>query len=186
MRRAVAVAFSSALWMLSGCAIPNDRSPVALNQTVASTSTSTTLGRPGSDSSRLTIYLIGPDGLLVARLRPDPSTTVATAVQDLLAGPTDTETADGLTSALPSGTRLEHARVTGSTAVLDFNESLASSSGKEQLLAFAQIVLTAVAVKGITHIEISVAGQTVNAPEPNGTLAEGPVNGLVYAGLLEG
>ena len=177
---------SSVLWMVSGCAIPNDRSPVTLDQTTASTSTSTTLGFPRTDSTRLSIYLIGPDGRLVARVRPDLTNAVAAAVQDLVAGPTDAETAAGLTSALPGGTRLQHVRVAGDTALLDFNESLASSSGKEQLLAFAQIVLTAVAVKGISKVEISVAGQPVNAPEPDGTLAQGPVNGLVYASLLEG
>jgi spore germination protein GerM len=166
---------------LGGCAIPDQRTPVAIRTSATTTSSSTTLA--GEPARTVTAVFLVHAGRLVTverRTRPD----LDAVITHLLSGPTTAELSRGLTTAIPTGTTLESASVTGTTAALAFNNALGSISGQEQLLAFAQIVVTATARSGVDRVQIAIGGQVVNAPLADGTLAQRPVGRADYATFL--
>lgn len=185
--RAPAASIATALALtlgLSACSIPDQSRPDVIGPVPSTTQPPAVVKAATPTSAHVTTFLVGNDAHLVAVRRSDPYDGLNVAVGELLAGPTSGEVAKGLTSAIPVGTKLSYSNISGSTADLDFSSELASVSGHEQLLAFAQIVETAVSIPGITFVRVSVAGQVVNAPEPDGTLAQGPVTGSDYSSLL--
>ncbi len=187
-RRPVLWAGLGALLLAAGaCGVPTQKSPVAIGNPTSSAPTTSTLpttvtGPGGSAVSTVTVYFVRAN----ARLVPVTLTGAGLpgAVDLLLAGPTRSEIAAGIESALPAGTRLLSATRSGALARLDFTSTLASVSGQEQLLAFGQIVATATSVPGVGSVQVTVTGQDVNAPLPDGSLATGPVTRADYASLL--
>lgn len=170
--------------ILTACAVPDQSQPdiITGSHPVGRPSA---VSHPGSPAAvRISVYLVNSSNQLAAVTRPDSTAGLSTAINALLAGPTGQEQSAGLSSAIPVGTTLKSVRQSGSTADLDFSDALASVSGKEQLLAFAQIVVTADSLTQVDRVRISIAGQEVNAPEPNGTLAQGPVTKSDYASLV--
>lgn len=181
-----AVLSAGAAVLLGGCAIPDQRSPVQISGAGLASPPSTVASDGSPVGARIAVYFVGSDNSLVSEPRSDPSGRLPVAMADLLAGPSSGEVAAGTSSALPSGTRLLSARVSKGTANLDFNSVLTSLTGHEELLAFAQIVATATSVPGVAAVQIAVEGKAVNAPKPDGTLAQRPVTRADYASLLSG
>jgi spore germination protein GerM len=174
--------FIAAAIALAGCGIANQASPVAIGNAAPSTTAPAQPPAPASTAAA-TLYFVSASNQLVAT-RAGTLTGIGSVIEHLLAGPSSSESGAGMTSAIPTGTKLLSAGVSGTLAKLDFSDQLASVSGQEQLLAFAEIVTTCTSLPNVNSVEISVAGQTVNAPLPDGTLAQGPVTQSSYAGLL--
>ena len=170
----------------SSCGVGDQAAPVEISGAHLPAPPSTVAGSTQRIGRQVRVYLVASSDQLVPAVRSDPVGDIGAALKDLLAGPSRAEVAAGITSAVPSGTRLSSAQLLGTTARLDFTEQLTSVTGHEELLAFAQIVTTACASPGVEQVEIYVAGQAVNAPEPNGTLAQGPVTAADYTSLLPG
>lgn len=170
--------------LLSACGMPNQDKPDLLGGSRPASRPSA-VSRPATPTSaHLTLYFVDSANRVVAVTRSNPTASLSAAVSMLLAGPTSEESAAGVSSAIPVGAAIDSVRQSGTTAALDFSDALASVSGREQLLAFAQIVLTADSLPQVDRVEISIDGQQVNAPEPNGTLAQGPVSKLDYSSLV--
>lgn len=167
-----------------GCGISNQGSPVPIAG-ASKGPTATTLPTDANRAVPVTLYFVSSSNRLVAT-QAGTLRDISAVMNHLLAGPTRQESAAGMTSAIPSGTTLLASKAIGSLATLDFSDHLASVSGQEQILAFAQIVATATSLAGINDVQVSVSGQVVNAPLPDGTLAQGPVGRADYASLLAG
>jgi Sporulation and spore germination len=164
-----------------GCAIPDQHTPVAIGTTPPASHPSAT--QPHTPSPSLVdLFMVQGKRLAVVHRSTNPA--LGAILTSLLAGPTNQETAAGLTSAIPAGTELDSAILVGATARLDFTDSLASVSGQEEVLAFAQIVTTATSLPGVERVQIAIDGQMVNAPLSDGTLAQGPVDRADYIPLL--
>ena len=73
------------------------------------------------------IYLIGPGGRLapVARDVPVSAPDLATVIEALVAGPTDTETAAGLQTAVPPQTTVLGATIANGIATVDLGGTFA-------------------------------------------------------------
>lgn len=170
--------------ILAACAVPDQAQPDVINGARLSVRPSAVSHPARPTSAVMYVYYVSESNQVVAVTRSDPVAGLSGAMTALLAGPTSQEIAAGISSAIPVGTRADAVRLSGATALLDFSDALASVSGREQLLAFAQIVLTADSLPGVDGVQISIAGQVVNAPEPNGTLAQGPVTKADYASLV--
>lgn len=69
-------------------------------------------------------------------------------------------------------------------ATASTSEGFAGPNGAEQLLAVAQLVLTATEFAGVTGVQIMVAGRSAQAPTSRGALATGPVGRAGFADLL--
>ena len=129
------------------------------------------------------VYFTTPSDHLAAVDRTGPPGTAAALVRRLLAGPTDTEVAAGVRTAIPTGTRLEGLAVEGSSARLDLSANFASVSGEEQVLAVAQLVLTVTDLPYVDSVALAIGGKSVDVPRADGSLSSDPVVAADYASL---
>lgn len=135
-----------------------------------------------------TIYLVHDDGHqtgLVPIQRPRSETpTLQALLARLLKGPTDAEAAQGLTTAINTGPSLIKVVVFDGVATVDLTEDFGTIRGQEQVLATAQIVMTATSFPGVSAVQISLAGTLTAVPLADGTLTTQPLTRSEYAGLL--
>lgn len=163
--------------------IPSDDIPSVLREPVAAPSASPSPQFPSS-----IVYLVrAKQDVLVAVRRPAEQTqTLAALLRSLLAGPTDAEVAAGLTSALTAVSTLNGVMVSGSLATIDLASAFADIRGQAQILATAQLVLTAVSFPGIDSVLIELDGHPVTVPLADGTLTSRPLQANDYSCLVAG
>jgi len=112
-------------------------------------------------SKTVKIYFLQKDILVaVEREVPTNENPVVIAIDQLLKGPSEQETADGLTSMIPSGTRSRNVDVEGHTAIIDLNSGLLEYEGgtSEAKAIVSQIIYTATSVKGISQVILKLQG----------------------------
>ncbi|WCO65254.1 GerMN domain-containing protein [Iamia majanohamensis] len=168
-RGAVAALLALLVALLAGgCGVPTDDEPRAI--TAESTTT-----QPPPDSSRptgntTTIYLSTPSDSpteevtpLVAVTRnldapPTPSETLAT----LFDGPTEEEQQRGLVSLIPPDTGLEEIELdSGGRLTLDLTMEWSLLQGPDELVAYAQVVLTATDLPEVNSVRFQVEGEPI-------------------------
>jgi Sporulation and spore germination len=144
---------------------------------------------PAPATQPVTIYLVNEDDLLVPiqrELRAPPDLT--TVLGALLSGPNPLEEAVGLRSTLPPGAvaRVNVARGVAEVALAPdlFDEILT----RDQVLAFAQLVLTLTAQPGIGQVMFTSAGEDISGQKGDGSLARPgtPLTREDYVELIEG
>lgn len=69
-------------------------------------------------------------------------------------------------------------------ASVDLRSSVEDLSGRNQLLAFAQLVCTLTAQPGIGSVAFTVDGQPIEVPRGDGSLTSGSVSRDAYASLI--
>jgi hypothetical protein len=164
------------------CGIPQDRHP----NVVPGGAIGPALGAPAATAEPagvdVTVFFVRANQVVpVGRtaLRADANT----ALHSLLSGPSEHELAAGLRTAITGPADVRLLRAEGPTAHVDLVAPFVAISGQEQILALAQVVLTATAVPGITDVRISLEGQPVDVPRGDGTLSPGPLTAGDYASL---
>jgi spore germination protein GerM len=125
----------------------------------------------------VTIFLLTAADQLSARARvvysPAPLTSVITA---LLSGPTNSESGQKLTTAIPNNVNVISAVASGSTVTVNFNAAFALVTGGATELAVAQVVATVVTQNGLgTGVIIEIDGQRTSVPIASGAEVPGPV-----------
>lgn len=111
-----------------------------------------------------------------------------TAVDALLEGTTGLGVPSCVRSAIPSGTRLRTAEISGDTVTLDFSEELGGVESNGLVFAIAQIVYTAAGITsdrpdGTYEIVIQIDGETITVPDDDGVELDRPVTPADYAKL---
>jgi hypothetical protein len=160
----------------AGCGIPADAGPHALARSAvpfgllqASAPTSTTTTKPPAVAVSVPIFLIGTDGHLVSTARdvavPAPMAAVLGALVD---GPTASEAASGLDSAVPPQTTVLSATVAGGIATVNLAGPFDQLVGQSQIQAVAQFVFTATGQPGVTGVAFELDGQAVQVPVAGG------------------
>ncbi len=125
------------------------------------------------------------NGILVAVHRPaDATPTLSALLGSLLPGPTEAETQSGLATAINISPVLNQVTISGSAAKIDLASTFGDIRGQEQILAVAQIVMTAVSYPGIDAAQISLDGVPADVPLADGTLASRPLVRSDYEHLL--
>jgi hypothetical protein len=100
-------------------------------------------------------FLQGEQLVAVSR----PGSTVRSALNALLAGPTKAESGRQFRTLVPDGTRLRSVRVADGVATVDLGEGFAAGRKAETLTArIAQLVFTATAVRGVKSVQVLIAG----------------------------
>jgi len=107
----------------------------------------------------------------------------AEAVRLLLTGPEPAEAAHGLTTDIPSGTRLISLDLTGPVAKVDLSAEFGTVGGSEQVLAVAQIVYTLTASRYIDAVSFAISGKPIEVPDGSGSLSRTPRNRQDYRNL---
>jgi len=144
------------------------------------TTTTTVPGTPPAVGVAEQIYLVSPDGHLVAATRevavPASPTQVVGA---LLAGPTATEAAAGIQSFLTQA-GVQVTTQAGGVATVDFSTNPIHVVGPDQTLAIAQVVYTVTQQPGITGVTFEIDGKAIEVPTAAGAQVPGPVGRIDY------
>lgn len=132
------------------------------------------------------VYLVDDQtNRLVAVHRSRNQTATLTAlIHTLLAGPTQAESAAGLTTAINTSPTLNKITIQGSMAIIDLSSSFGEIRGAGEVLASAQVVLTAVSFPGTESVLFSLDGTPTAVPLVSGVLSSAPLTFADYASLL--
>jgi spore germination protein GerM len=170
---------------VAGCGVPSQSSPHVIRDAALPRDTATTRPTvPAGVDAR--VFLVRGD-------RPTPVTRRAAGsglgdvLDALLAGPTDEEVAGGVRTTLPADAAIDVDGVTvDGVATLEIGSLLDGVTGQEQILAFAQLVLTATDAANVESVIFERAGRHIEAPTVDGTLVSRPLTSGDYAPLLTG
>jgi hypothetical protein len=176
---------------LAGCGVPVDRAPSALPRSgvpfdlLRRSPPSTTTTSAPSPVEPVSIFLVASSGHLVAVARELPAAqeSLVTVLEALVRGPTNTEAAAGLSSAVPTQTTVLGAVIgTGGVVTVNLGGTFGQLVGQAQIEAVAQIVFTTTALPGVSSVDFELSGQAVEVPVASG--AEVPsANRFQFASL---
>lgn len=158
--------------VVTGCGVgPQDRpEPVT---TAARTPTGT-----GTDSrptgTQLTVYFVR--GAVLAPVeRPTGAATTAAALEQLVSGPTRSEAATGIRTALPPEVVGVDDDLPEGLTTVSVTRGFTGLAGGDQLLAVAQVVWTLTELPRVTEVRFVVEDRPVEVPADGG-LTDQPVD----------
>jgi len=163
----------------SPSAIERDDIPFDLLEPEAGTAVPDTAG---SAAARVTIYLVGPDGLLPLEREVAPPGGPRKVLRALLAGPTTEESAAGVQSALDPEASPPSVRRDGRIIQVDLHEDFFTEGGA-QIVALAQIVYTLTELEPRVRVEFVLDGEPAEVPGGDGVLISRPVDRGDYTAL---
>lgn len=178
--------------LVAACGVPGDDEPRPLDQQavpfdlLAPTAESTTTTVPSmfADTVRVAVYLTNADGKLQSVRRPVTTpVTVGKVVEALLAGPSEEE-ASRLATAITSETKLLSIEgPTDGLVTIDLSRDVLDITGRQQILALAQVVWTVTALPNVDRVLFEFDGEPSEVPNGNGTLTSSPLGRLSYRDL---
>lgn len=177
-----------AVLTLGACGIPTASSPSPIAKSDVPyhllnppTTTSTVPGAPPSVGVAELIYLVAPNGHLVAATREVAvPASLSQVVGALLAGPTAMESASGVQSFLTSTGVQVTVPAAGGVAVVSFTINPIQVVGPDQTLAIAQVAYTVTQQPGVTGVTFAIAGKAIEVPTAAGAQVPGPIGRADY------
>lgn len=171
--------------VLTACGVPQDDAPRALDPATAPFSDPSPSAGAAVGAARVGLWFVR-DGRLVLTRRPVPQTAGVPELLDLLlAGPTESELADGTSSLIPASLTVEDVVVDGGTGVVTLGGP-ADQVSSAQPLAFGQIVATLTGQGGLDGVRFRLDGSDLPVPSGDGRLSAAPLDGSDYAPLGTG
>lgn len=175
-----------ALLLAAGCGVSAESQPRSLDpgsapfRGIGESATAAPVG-----AGRALVYLVR-DGAIVAVVRRVPEPPTAEAVlAALVVGPSERESDAGLTTAVLSGTTLDRQEPSARVAYVDVPETDETESGRsDEVLAYAQIVVTLTSLPSVTGVRFLRDGQPLDVPRADGSLARAPLTRRDYTALL--
>jgi len=140
-----------------------------------STTTTATETRPVMSS--VAVYLLRDGKVSPVRRTIESTPAVArAALTELLKGPTAGERADGLATAIPSGTALRDISLSDGVATVDVDGTFDDGGGSASMLGrVAQIVATLTRFPTIERVAFRIDGEPVQAVGGEGVVVDPPV-----------
>ena len=140
----------------------------------------------GATGTAVPVFLVDGDGdgpALVGVARLAPSGALSSRLDVLAEGPTPSEAATGLRSALPGPEAVTSVDLSGGVARVDLSRDFTELSGSDQLLAIAQMVFTLTERADVSRVGFTLDGEPVQVPRGDGTLTSDPVARVDYGKL---
>lgn len=165
-----------------GCGIPLDSRPETIDVEAV---VSPEVGEPVlGDLSAVSMYLVRDEAVVpVTRDLPSPPDPQV-VLDSLLGGVTEPEERANLRTAIPAGTSVIDITSDGPVLLIDLSREFASVGGEEEILAVAQIVLTATSIEGIDMVALELEGLPTGVPVASGALSVDPVGADDYESLV--
>ena len=192
MRRRTLLVLLGLVTIASACGVPSDDQPreiAAQNvpfSLLAPTAEATSTTVPAANAmAHVTIYLADAEGNLVSVQRDVSAPgTVRKALVALLGGPTPDE-ADRLHTAITSATKLlDLDGPANGLVTIDLSRQVLDITGKQQIIALAQVVYTATSRRNVERVLFRVDGKPKEVPTGDGTLTAEPLTRLSYSELV--
>lgn len=175
-------ALGAAALALAACGVPTSATPHAISP--APELPALPQAGSGGPSVGVKIYLVGPGGALVteSRILAVPA-SMSQVLEALLKGPTNNETASGISTALDSQAGLISAAVEGAAVYVNFKSAFSGPTSATEQQAVGQVVFTATAAqRDVAAVYFEVAGVPVTVPTPSGPIPAGqPVSRVNFA-----
>ncbi|MGQ0616847.1 MAG: GerMN domain-containing protein [Acidimicrobiia bacterium] len=189
---AVAATAAVVLGLVSaGCGLPNDVAPrvIAADKVpfnlLDSTTTTAPDGTVNAPTDVAALYFPSADGSLVRVTRPVADREPATVLSELVSGRPDPG-AQGLTSAIPDGTRILNAQPESAEVfAVTLSPEIQNVQGPTQKIAFAQLVWTATELGvGSVRFRVNAGGSDIPLTPPNDlATTDRPLNRNDYLSL---
>jgi hypothetical protein len=175
----------------AGCGIPTEDSatlarpadvPFDLLAEVPETTSTTVSSSSGSSvMAKATIFLVQGERLApVERDVPAPATGEG-VLEALERGPTRSEAALGLRSALVGRDVMRSIGISGGIASVDLGPDFTDIVGRDQIMALAQIVSTVTGLAGVGRVSFTLEGVPVGVPRGDGAVTTESVSRDDYA-----
>jgi germination protein M len=147
-------------------------STVATPTTAASTSSTTAVAtRP------VAVYLVRDDKIVAVHREVAGRDDPASALAELLAGPSSAEAKRGFGTAIPTGTSLNVVTTVGRNAIVDLSSGYAGGGGSlSMMLRVAQVTYTITQFPGIDSVSYRIDGRPVVALGGEGLMLDTPQN----------
>ncbi len=154
------------------------RTPITAAPTTGAPSTTAgaTTTAPPAQTVDVRVYFLHGETIDVAH-REVPATprVAAAAMMELLAGPTEADRAAGLSSAVPTGTRLRSVEVASGTATVDLSGQFASGGGSLSMTArLAQVTFTLTQFPTVSRVVFELDGAPVTVFGGEGIVLDHP------------
>lgn len=181
MNRASGAGVALAMLLTSACGISAEGSPRDLDPSSGAYRVLTRdPARPAVGARSVLLHLV-EDGRLVGVRRGLPgSLTPQDVVDALAAGPTAQESAVGYSSAVPQGLAV----LRRADGVLEVAVPAVEEARSDEVLGFAQLVLSLDALPGVSGVVFTRDGLPVDVPRADGSLTSAALTRADYVALL--
>ena len=163
------------LVVAAGCSDDGDDEPTP-TATSAPTSTDGTAPvstRPAA-TTPVRVYFVRAEKVATAGRRVQSPAVARGALEGLLGGPDGAETAIGMSTAIPDGTRLLGVSIAGGTATVDLSDDFQDGGGSLSMqLRVAEVVFTLTQFPSVQDVSIRIDGESVTAIGAEGVPATG-------------
>lgn len=179
-RISLVVAAAIAMTIIGGCTVPSPPSPAP---SPSATSTPTTTPAPtGPPTSAGAPVAFNVYFAYNEKMQPAPRTAPAgtkavlrAALEALLEGPSVSERKGGLSTAVPSGTRLLGVTINANVAVVDLSGRFDFGGGTLSMTdRLAQVVFTATQFPGVDAVTFKLDGRSITVFSGEGIVLDGP------------
>ena len=160
---------------LAGCGGGDEAAPTGPGTGTSPETTEPTT--TDAEPTTLRVYFVRDERVGVAIRELEATEAVAAAsLRALLEGPTAEERAAGLSTQVPSGTRLLGVTIADGIATIDLSEEFQSGGGSASMLArVAQVVYTATQFPTVERVAFRIEGEPVEAIGGEGVSVSPPV-----------
>jgi hypothetical protein len=147
--------------------------------------TDTTDTTPSGDQTYRVWLVRGEHLFAVTRIGPETEGVGAEAVRLLLEGPTEAESAAGVSTVIPAGTRFLGLDIDGVTATVDLTSEYESGGGSASMFGrLAQVVYTLTEFDTVRDVRFMLDGERVDVFSGEGIVLEEPVGRRNYSEWL--
>ena len=138
---------------------------------------------PAAETTRVLIYLLrGEQVGAAAREVPETDEVARAALEQLLLGPDDEETAGGLGTSIPEGSRLLDVAIADGVATVDLSGAFDGGGGgsASMFTRLAQVVFTLTQFPTVDGVRLRIDGQDVETFSAEGIVLDGPQDRTDY------
>ena len=174
-----ALALTVAALFAAGCDGANEKTaPTGTSPTPSTESTAT------QAETSIAVYLLRDGKVTPVRRSVAATPAVArAALTALLEGPTEQEVADGLATAIPTGTQLRDIALAGGTATVDLDGSFDAGGGSTSMLGrVAQVVATLTRFPTVERVAFRIDGEPVETIGGEGVVVDPPLGRAAIEG----
>ncbi len=131
---------------------------------------------PAAETTRVLAYLLrGEQVGAVAREVPETDALARAAIEQLLLGPGDAETAAGLGTTIPGGTQLLDVAIADGVATVDLSGEYDDGGGSASMFTrLAQVVFTLTQLPTVEGVRFRIDGEDVETFSAEGIGLDGP------------
>lgn len=177
-----AVVLALGALLAAGCSSRSEQATPT--ETTPPTSTNGTTTVVPAETTTVAVYFLRDEKVTpVRRTVPATPAVARAALTALLEGPTDEEAADGLVSAIPTGTTLRDVALEGHTATVDLDGRFDDGGGSASMLGrVAQVVATLTRFPTIERVAFLIDGRPVEAIGGEGVVVDPPLGRAAIEG----